>query len=211
MTYRVIKQQTHVLFGFYLLFFLGCGESENKNKNGVSLPQTQSPLTETEQTPKLFSEKNQIPYRNNSSNQLDTLCVDLSGKNISLLKSELDDHAETIGQSRPEVLFWYEQFLKNDYDYSQWCATSGFPKTFISTRTNVSHTVSNLSQCKGATSNLVSSEYVQYIKNGGAPILISAKIKTTGCSGAPNPFKGRIQSVHGAMIDDYRSIPQSYP
>lgn len=188
---------------------MSCGQSNEPAK--ITLSQTQGVSDVAILSPILFAEKYTIPYKNMSPSQLDTLCIDLSGKNIATLQSNIDLHAHEVGLEKPEVIFWYNQYQKNEYDYNQWCATSGFPKTFISTRTGQAHTVNNITQCKNVTSDAVATEYVNYVRDGGSPIMIAAKIKTTGCANSSNPFKSLIQSVHGSMIDGFRGIPQSYP
>lgn len=158
-----------------------------------------------------FAEHSGISYRGMSSAQLDTLCVDLSSVDISVLQASFDAHAADVGVSQPEVAHWYQQYKLNDEDYVTQCLSGGFPKTFTSIRTGTSYTVANLIECRAVTSSQTAAEYVNYLRGGGAPVLIAAKIKTTGCSGASAPFGGRIQSAHGSFIDDYRAIPASYP
>ncbi len=47
--------------------------------------------------------------------------------------------------------------------------------------------------------------------DGRAPVTLAATYKPTGCAGSDSRFAGRIQSVHGALIDAYRAIGLDYP
>ena len=91
-------------------------------------------------------------------------------------------------------------------DYVANCLGS-FPITFTSVRTGQTHTVNSNAQCRAVTSDLVATEYAEYLQSGGSPILLPAKIKVGGCTGASAPINSRIQSVDGAMLSDFASIP----
>lgn len=155
-------------------------------------------------TAKHFVVINKIPYSivSTSNTQLDTLCVNLTGRDPVALQAKMDATAQNIGG---DFEFWYNEYKKNDQDYVSNCL-GPFPKSFTSVRTGDSHTVNNNAECRAVTSNLVSTEYVEYLEDGGVPVTIPAKIKTSGCAGGVAPFIDRIQSVDGSMLSDYLSI-----
>lgn len=189
-----------------VLFANGCGEGGVGEVGGRRDGNSVAILG-----PIAFAEQQTIPYRGMSATQLDTLCVDFTRRDLNAVQATLDEHAETAGSAYPEVLQWYREYRLNDQDYVTHCLSGGFPKTFTSLRTGATHTVTNLDACRAVTSNLAATEYVDYIRGGGAPVMIAGKLKSSGCGGSVAPYLGRIQSIHGSFIDDYRAIPQSYP
>ncbi len=191
------------------LLLNGCGK--NVSKTGVQFPlQAPQNLGAIVLGVIDFAEKYSIPYRGMSASQLDTLCVNLAGISPSDIQTQMSDHAAFIGSVSPEIFSWYEEYRLNDMDYVQNCL-GAFPQTFTSARTGQTHTVYNHTQCRQVTSDAVSTLYVQYLQSGGQPAVIAAKVKTSGCAGSAAPFNGRLQSVHGSMIDDYRGMGGVYP
>jgi hypothetical protein len=186
------------------LLLLACGKPSNGSNGAPGVQGEPGDNAEQSLTVKSFAVINKLSYGSfsSSSTQLDTLCVNLTGKDLNALQSQLDSLADSIGG---DTLNFYLEYKKNDFDYTTNCLGS-FPVTFTSTRTGQTHTVSSNAQCRTVTSDLVATEYVEYLKSGGAPILLPAKIKVGGCTGAAAPVNSRIQSIDGAMLSDFASI-----
>jgi len=112
-----------------------------------------------------------------------TTCIDLSAltePQVQALRVKMRNHAISVGgQSR----YWMSRFEGNDKSYSEGL-NQGLDNTKL----------------RAATSDLVSTEYRNYVTLGGTPITIPAKLKKSAANGCTN---GRIQSVHGSMVEDY--------
>jgi hypothetical protein len=190
-----------------LALLLSCGKGGGSN--GVSGPAGSNGKNgdnaEQSLNVKSFAVINKIPYGSYSSSntQLDTLCVNLTGKDLNALQAKLDSIANAVGG---DTYKFYTEYKQNDQDYVANCLGS-FPVTFTSVRTGQTHTVNSNAQCRAVTSDLVAIEYAEYLQSGGSPILLPAKIKSGGCVGASAPTNSRIQSVDGAMLSDFASIP----
>ncbi len=183
----------------------GCGKIF-QNGEVIARKVAPKPLSEVV-TVTAFADREGVARSTMSTTQNDTVCVNLTGFDLAALKVKLDAEAELFKTAQPEVYKWYWQYVLNDQDYVNQCLTGGFPKTFISARTGVSHTVSNQAQCRSATSSRAASDYMYYIAIGGVPVKMAAKLKTSGCGGGVSPYVGRIQSVDGSFRDDYQAIP----
>lgn len=189
-----------------LALLLSCGKGSNSNSVGQKgEPGKSGDNAEQSLNVKSFAVINKIPYGSYSSSntQLDTLCVNLTGKDLNALQAKLDSIANAVGG---DTYKFYTEFKQNDQDYTANCLGS-FPITFTSVRTGQTHTVNSNAQCRAVTSDLVATEYAEYLQSGGSPILLPAKIKVGGCTGASAPTNSRIQSVDGAMLSDFASIP----
>lgn len=161
--------------------------------------------------PAAFADLYRIPYAGMSATQFDTVCVDLEGKDLGVLRATFDGYAGEISREEPQFGRWYARYLKSEAEYAAHCLRPAFPVSYISAETGALHRASSYVQCRAETMDGLATEYVNYLKAGGVPITLPATVKPTGCGGTDTRFAGRIQSVHGALIDAYRAIGLDYP